>query len=300
MTETEFSCRIASVGRRGVTILLNDGCEVPARVAGRVYHDLQPVAGDRARAMETSDLPMITAILPRDSVLQRSTGEGSARIIAANIQYVLVVCSLKRPAFSHGFLSRVLVASCWKGLPAVIVINKTDLCSGPGDYGDLIRTYGKEGAGYRIFPVSCFSGEGMEDLLDFISGSTVVMTGPSGVGKTSIARVWNPSLGARVGELNPKTGKGRHTTVSASLIPMDGSTCLIDTPGIKIFTIDHVPRKEIAPCFPEFEPYLGNCRFRDCLHLSEPGCAVKSAVKRGDISEFRYEGYCELMDASSS
>ena len=257
------------------------------------------MTGDYAVAITTSDLPVVEKILPRSGVLQRTASSGtSTQIIAANVDMVLIVTSIKHPEFSDGFVCRALAAASWKELKAIIVLNKMDLCCSQdeGLRSSILATYSLEGAGYPLFPVSCITGHGMDELLEYIRGMTVVMTGPSGSGKTSMVKYYNPSLEVRIGSLNPKTSKGKHTTVAAKLIPLEMNTAVIDTPGLRMFSIDHIPRNDLQFCFPEFRNYLDECRFRDCLHLSEPGCSVKSAVDKGSISEIRYRKYVDFMN----
>ncbi len=231
--------------------------------------------------------------------MQRTASIGTAmQVIAANVDMVLVVTSIKQPAFNNGFLCRVLAAASWKELKATIVLNKMDLAGSQDEKlkNRIMATYGLEGAGYPLFPVSCVTGFGADELLEHIKGLTVVMTGPSGAGKTSLVKYYNPSLDIRIGGLNPKTSKGKHTTVAARLIPLKNNIAIIDTPGLRMFAIDHIPRNELQFCFPEFRNYLDECRFRDCLHLSEPGCAVKSAVEKDAVSEIRYGEYVDFMN----
>lgn len=243
-------------------------------------------------------MPVVESILPRSSLLKRTAPLGHAeQIIASNIDSVLAVCSLREPDFSHGFLSRALAASEWMGLTASVVLNKVDLCTDPGDgefLNEIISVYSS--AGYRVFRTSTLTGEGTFELLEGIRGLTVVMTGPSGAGKTSLVKGFDPSLELRVGQVNPHTLKGRHTTVTARMIPLPGGTFLIDTPGLRMFSIEHIPREDLQRCFPEFRELLGLCRFRDCLHMSEPGCAVKDAVGTGAITELRYDIYRGFME----
>ncbi|MBN2608149.1 MAG: ribosome small subunit-dependent GTPase A [Candidatus Fermentibacteraceae bacterium] len=266
-------------------------------MAGRVYRGIQPVAGDRALAAEDANIPVVEAILPRESVLQRTVPLGrSTQIIASNVDIVLAICSLHQPDFSHGFLCRALVAARWRKLRAVVVLNKMDLCLSGEDrtlLAGILSVY--EGAGYTVFQTSTSTGRGTGELMKHIRGSTVVMAGPSGAGKTSLAKRYIPALDVRIGSVNPKTSKGRHTTVTARMIPLGSETFLIDTPGLKMFSIEHVPREELQFCFPEFDEYLGRCRFRDCLHISEPGCGVKGAVELGSISGIRYGMYEAFM-----
>lgn len=273
-----------------------------ARVAGRVYHEIQPVVGDRAVASFIEELPLIETILPRRSVLQRTVPLGrSTQIIAANVDTVLVISSLHSPDFSHGFTCRALAAAAWRKLDALLVINKTDLCRSQDDelmLKEISEVYGPNGAGYGVHEVSCRTGEGTGELLKSIKGSTVVMSGPSGAGKTSLAKEFVPSLDVRIGAVNPKTEKGRHTTVAARLIPLNGDTAIIDTPGLRMFSIEHIPPEELQFCFPEFARYIGECRFRDCLHMSEPGCAVKEASDRGEIPAVRYGMYRSFVEGA--
>jgi ribosome biogenesis GTPase / thiamine phosphate phosphatase len=299
MKTGSFSCRISSVGRRGVTIIDQNGVERNARIAGRIYHELQPVTGDYAVAVESGELPLVEEILPRNRVLQRTAASGSStQVIASNVDIALVVVSIKQPDFSNGFVCRALAGAEWKKLPATVVLNKMDLLSKSDEHleSSILNTYGPEGADYPIFPVSCSNGRGMQCLLDHIEGKTVVMTGPSGAGKTSLVKYYNPALDVKIGALNPKTSRGKHTTVSALLIQLDKHTAVIDTPGLRMFSIDHIPLEELQFCFPEFAICLGECKFRDCLHMSEPGCAVKSAAESGAITEIRYSMYVDFMN----
>ena len=296
------TARISSVGRRGVTVILQSGEEVSARVAGRVYKEVQPVTGDSAEVDCSGDVPVVERILPRHSMLRRSSSHGrDFQIIASNVDTVLAVVSVKRPAFSHGFLSRVLAAARWMDIPAKVAVNKIDLQEDDGqETEEIIAVYGPGGAGYQIFPVSCITGEGMEELWQDLSGSTAVLTGPSGAGKTSLVKKYNPSLDLKIGSLNPRTWKGRHTTVAARLIPLASDTMVIDTPGLRLFSIDDIPAESIQFCFPEFDDLTGSCRFNDCLHVSEPRCAVKEAVEEGAVSKLRYDIYRGFVSEATS
>lgn len=299
MTE-ESRVRIASVSRRSVTFLDGSGMHVTARVSGNVYKTCHPVVGDIALLRKETDEPIVTEILPRKTVLERTSSLGQKKqIIAANVDLVLVIASLREPRLKRGFIDRAVAASEWQNLKAAIVINKIDLASGEADretLAEILSDYGPDGAGYDILPLSCKTGQGVDQIRDRLRGLSVVMTGQSGTGKSSLAKRLNPDLDLATGEVNRKTAKGRHTTVKARLFPLGGETYLIDTPGLRTFSIDHVPVDELGCCFIEFTELEDGCRFRNCLHDSEPGCAVREAVESGDLSRNRYNSYRNLLN----
>ncbi|MCK4671684.1 MAG: ribosome small subunit-dependent GTPase A [Candidatus Aegiribacteria sp.] len=285
-------------------IIDEQGNEISAITAGRVYHGMKPIPGDHAYAVRVGDQVLVEEILPRRGILQRPSPLGrSTQIIAANVDRVLVMVSLKNPRFSAGFVNRALVSAEWRKLPATIVLNKMDLCKVDTDRSlkkKILTVYGQDGADYPVFPVSCETGSGTDLLLQHIKGATVVMTGPSGSGKTSLAKYYNPSLDLKIGGLNLKTSKGKHTTVSAQLVLLEEKTTLIDTPGLRMFSIENIPKNELQFCFPEFLPFIGKCRFRDCIHMSEPGCAVKSASENGTVHMDRYNAYRKFIEEAES
>jgi ribosome biogenesis GTPase len=300
MTDSSREFRIASVSRRSVTFLDGRGEAVTAQVSGNVYRTCHPVVGDIAEVTSPESDPVVIRILPRSSLLERTSPLGDRKqVIAANIDAVIIIASLDNPPFRRGFVDRAIATSVWRDLEAWVVLNKIDLASCPRD-GEMIEgilaDYGPEGAGCSVFAVSAETGDGIEPLRNRLSGLTVVMTGQSGTGKTSIARCLNPSLDLATGALNTKTGKGRHTTVKARLLPLGGSTFLIDTPGLRMFSIDHIPPDELCSCFSEFGKLDEACRFGNCLHNSEPDCAVHAAVESGKIGRERYMSYLNLME----
>jgi ribosome biogenesis GTPase / thiamine phosphate phosphatase len=296
--------RISSVGKRGVLLVDEEGREFPAIATGLMYRDgAGPVPGDRVVASERSGQLMLEEILPRTGILHRTSPMGHEQILAANVDRVLAVVALRDPVLRTGFLDRVLAASEWRSIPSSIVVNKMDLTTG-GDDSETLRVvmedYGPGGAGYPVFPVSCSDGRGLEELKESLRGLTVVMTGPSGAGKTSLALYFRPGMDLRVGRLNLKTSKGRHTTVSARLIPLGGGTALMDTPGLRMFSIEHIPVADLKDCFPEFRPLSGMCQFKNCMHMAEPGCAVKGQTcADGTVRPARYASYRALVDEVS-
>lgn len=290
------SIRVQSAGRRGVVLALPGGETVKASVSGVVYRDSGgPVCGDVVDAVAEHPRWRVTAIRERTSVLTRTSPMGKPQVLAANIDRVLVVASICSPALRRGFLDRVLASAEHSGLRCSIVLNKVDLAGDPGaaSVTEIERVY-CGGAGYSVLPVSAREGTGMDRLADFIEGQTVVLTGPSGAGKSSVAMRLNPGLDLEVGALNRKTSRGRHTTVAARLLHLRGDTWMMDTPGLRAFSIEHIPGDELWRCFPEFRG-LEPCRYRNCLHDTEPGCPVRDGVASGGIDRERYDSYLKLL-----
>jgi ribosome biogenesis GTPase len=254
------------------------------------------VVGDRVtiRVAEGRSRPeaVITDRLPRRNSLTRGVGE-RVQVLAANLDSVAVVASAKNPPLKAGLLDRYLVRAEWEEIDALIVINKTDLGVEP-EQRELIGIYRK--IGYAVVEVSAETGEGIDELESALEGGLSILVGHSGVGKTALSALLSPETGAKVGRVNPKTGKGRHTTSTARLFPISGGGSLVDTPGVREINPAGIPSAELASCFREMAPHVADCRFRFCSHRTEPDCAVKEKVESGEISEQRYGSLVKLTD----
>lgn len=238
---------------------------------------------------------VIGAILPRRSVLARRLPGGGhgERIVAANVDQVVVVFAAASPEPHVRMLDRFLVIAEGNGLDARIVINKVDLVDEREVRARFID-YGR--AGYPLHFTSVKARVGLEDLHDALAGRTSVLSGPSGVGKSSLLNGMYPGLTLRVGEISESVNKGRHTTVGALLHPLPDSGYVVDTPGLREVGMWGMPPDDLDTCFPEFRPLLGECRFTDCTHRSEPDCVVRAAVESGAVSAERYGSYLKLRD----
>lgn len=237
----------------------------------------------------------ITEILPRISRLaRRAPGGGHGeRIVAANVDQVVVVFAAAKPDPHPRMLDRFLVIAEANELAARVVINKVELV-GEADARGRFAPY--ERAGYRVHLTSAKAGIGLMALRDTLAGKVSVLTGPSGVGKSSLVNALFPGVDLRVGEISESVNKGRHTTVGSHAHPLPDAAggFLIDTPGLREVGMWSLPVEELDGYFPELRPYLDQCRFGDCAHDAEPDCAVRAAVAAGSISSDRYESYRKL------
>ncbi len=237
----------------------------------------------------------IAAIHPRRSQLaRRAPGRAvGERVVVANLDQVLVVFAAANPEPHPRMLDRFLVIAEANDLAARIVVNKCDLAAAPkarATFADFER------AGYPVHYTSVVSGDGLPELRETIRGQVSALSGPSGVGKSSLMNALFPGLSLRVGEISESVNKGRHTTVGALLHPLPGGGFVADTPGLREVGLWGIAMREVASCFPELRPYLDECRFADCTHTVEPGCAVRDAVEAGLVSRARWESYVKLRD----
>ena len=241
--------------------------------------------GDRA------DSWTIAEILPRRAKLaRRSPGGGPGeRVVAANIDQVVVVFAIAEPAPHVRMLDRFLVIAEANDLASCIVVNKIDLT---GDVHARFAPY--ESIGYPVHYTSVKRGDGLTALKEALHGRVTAVTGPSGVGKSSLLNAMYPGLNLRVGEISRSVMKGRHTTVGADLHPLPDGGYVVDTPGLREVGVWGIDPREVDRCFPEMRPLLEECRFGDCTHRVEPGCAVRDAVESGGVTRDRYESYLKL------
>jgi ribosome biogenesis GTPase len=238
----------------------------------------------------------VTEVLPRHSRLSRhSMAKRREQVLAANVDQVAAVFSLARPEPDVRLLDRLLAVAELHDLPAVIVMNKADLV---GDVGVPPEIAAYSEIGYSVLPTCAKTGAGIPDLQERLAGRITVFTGPSGVGKSSILNAIMPELELRVGTVGEKTGKGKHTTSAGLLIPLAGGGYLADTPGIQYFEPAGVDPADLAHAFREFRPHVEHCRFSDCRHRAEPGCAVIEAVAEGSIPKHRHASYLSLLEAA--
>ena len=238
----------------------------------------------------------IIEILPRRSKLARRAPGGAhgERILAANVDQVIVMFAAIKPEPHPRMLDRFLVIAEANELPSRVVINKIDLVD-PAATAKVFAPY--ERAGYPVHYVSVKGRVGLEPLHDAFAGHVSVLTGPSGVGKSSLLNATFPGANLRVGEISESVQKGRHTTVGSIMLALPGESggFVVDTPGLREVGLSAIPSDRLDVCFPEFRAHLDRCKFGDCKHVAEPQCGVRDALKRGDISAARYESYVLLL-----
>lgn len=301
--ETRARPEVATVRRvdfRGVSLIPASGEPFDAGVRGRLMGSRKSlgnavVVGDRVRVAWEGDQARIDSVEPRRSFFsRRAAGEREEeQVVAANLDQVVIVASLRRPEFRHGFVDRVLVQALHSRVPALLALNKTDL-------GDEAETAGLLGdyapAGVAGIPLCARSGRGVEALRDACRGRRSLFVGHSGVGKSTLLDRLAPGHELLAAEVNERTGKGRHTTTAALLLQPAPGLELIDTPGVRAFALWGVDAATLEEYYPEIHAHRGGCRFDDCRHDREPGCAVRAAVERGEIHERRFASFHKLRD----
>jgi ribosome biogenesis GTPase len=256
------------------------------------------VVGDRVRfereGAAAEERLVITEVgARRNEFSRRASGHDlSEQIMAVNLDQVVIVASLVQPEFRAGFVDRVLAQCTHAGLPARLVLNKIDLA--PDLAAPLLADYAV--AGVVGHAVCAKTGHGVEALHHVLHGIRSLFVGHSGVGKSSLLNTLEPGFELLVGEVNAKTGKGRHTTTSATLLKPEGDVELIDTPGMRAFGLWGIEPETLDHAWPEFAPFLGACKFGDCAHENEPGCAVRAAVSSGKVAARRYESFLKLRE----
>jgi ribosome biogenesis GTPase len=273
-------------------------CQVRGRLKQeKLYTDLI-ATGDRVRWRPTRPgRGVIEEVLPRETQLSRLR-PGPQRIpiehvIVANPDQAVFIFAVREPSPRPRMLDRLLILAENNDLPVIICANKVDLIDKGDECRKIFAVY--QQIGYPVIYTSARTGEGVPDLRERLGGKLSVLSGPSGAGKTSLLNATQPDLGLRTRQISEATGKGRHTTVSVRLWPLDGGGYVADTPGLREAGLWDIEPEELAWHFVEMRPYLSDCRFSSCTHTHEPGCAVKEAVRSGLVSEMRYDSYCRLL-----
>ncbi len=286
---------LVSYGSQGV-VLLPDGerrrCKY-RRGVGRPY------CGDRVMVAQADERSLVVeSIMPRENYFVRADERQRQHIIAANLDQVLIVVAAK-PLPSRDLLERYLLAVHSLGIEPVIVLNKTDLKVASDETAagaDVLAHMPEyEALGYTVIRTSCKSEPGITGLRSILKDNTSILVGQSGVGKSSLINQLLPDLHIQTGALSEATGKGTHTTTSTMLYQLTGGGNLIDSPGVWEYGIWKLEKHELADGFTEFETWLGQCRFNNCVHATEPDCAIKQAVADGQIHDWRYQSYLRLL-----
>jgi len=257
------------------------------------------VVGDRVTLEQERERVMISAVHPRRNAFsRRAPGDRpSEQVVASNLDQVVLVASLVRPEFSYGFSDRVLAQAEHAGIPARLVLNKLDLGE-PVEAEAILGDYAR--AGCPGHGVSAKSGMGLENLRHACRGRRSLFVGHSGVGKSTLLNALVPGLDLIAGQVNAKTGRGRHTTTAAWLLRPEAGLELIDTPGMRAFGLWGIGPRDLDQAYTEFRRFLGECKFSDCRHDREPGCAVRAAVEAGEVAARRHASFLKLVEELES
>jgi ribosome biogenesis GTPase / thiamine phosphate phosphatase len=263
-----------------------------------------PIAvGDEVDLEEESEIntAIITNIHQRRNYVARSSPHRKSQhhIVASNLDQSILFATLKEPRTSQGFIDRFLVSCEAYHVNAMIVFNKSDLYKSKemAKYEALKEMY--EQVGYRVFLTSVINNEGVDEVKEALKGRITLVSGHSGVGKSSLLNAIFPELDVKTQRVSGWSGKGMHTTTFAEMFDLPqtlGGGRIIDTPGVKEFGIVDISKQELSHYFPEMRERLNQCQFNNCLHVNEPGCAIKSAVEKEEIAFERYVSYCNILD----
>ena len=237
---------------------------------------------------------VIESVRPRRTFLaRRVTGGHVTKLVAANLDRLAVVASVADPPPEMGLIDRMIVLGELGGMDTCVVLNKVDLAGGRAVAEGLSRLY--RTAGYPVMATSVVTSEGMKGFRAMIAAGSSALTGPSGVGKSSLLNAVEPTLELRTRRVGRRSRSGKHTTVSSRLILLRGGGAVADTPGFTDVGVGDVSAGELDRCFADFRPFLGRCRFGDCIHVHEPGCAVLASVAAGHILKARHESYRAIL-----
>lgn len=289
------------------TVKTNDGEVFNARMKGIFKIDgitsTNPIAvGDKVELepdTESERTTVITKILPRKNYIARISphNKNQHHIVASNLDQALLFATLKNPKTSTGFIDRFLVTAEAYHIPAILVFNKTDLHKQKEEavYNELKNIY--RSTGYKVAGISLLSNDGVEEIKKMLHHKTTLVSGHSGVGKSTFINTILPKKNLKTQEVSGWSGKGMHTTTFAEMFDLAESGVIIDTPGIREFGLADMPKAELSHYFPEMRQLIHNCRFNNCLHVNEPGCAIKdSLTKNNGIAEQRYISYLKILE----
>jgi ribosome biogenesis GTPase len=299
--DREVDCSISNRLRKRLLFPTADPSSIsPHVVAVREIETVDPVAvGDKVEFRESGpDAGVIVGVLPRRNKLTRRAAgrQPLEQVVAANLDQVVAVIALAKPQPKWRLLDRYLAGAEFLGIPAIVCLTKADLVDDAG-HADAVGVYSR--IGYPVVRTSAPTGQGIEEVRAALRGRVSVLLGKSGVGKTTLLNAVQPGLGLKVQEVGDKSGKGRHTTTWLEMHRLDGGGFVVDTPGIREFGLWDAHGTDTASLFRELRPYLGRCRFgAGCSHSHEPGCAVKEAVERGEVSRARYDSFRRLCRGS--
>jgi ribosome biogenesis GTPase / thiamine phosphate phosphatase len=284
-------------------VLLEDNQVVAARIRGKMRlegaQSTNPVTvGDEVAVdIKDNEDTVIVSVEPRINYIERKSVNLSKRsqLLAANIDRAYLLVTLVAPVTHLAFIDRFLVSAESFRIPVTLLFNKTDILFEEDleTLNEVMNLYRR--IGYECHPISALNPESIAFLRDEINGKQVMISGHSGTGKSTLVNSLDPSLNLRTGEISMAHLQGQHTTTFAEMHPLSSGGFIIDTPGIKAFGIVDIEREVISHYFPEMRELLGACRFHNCQHLNEPGCAVKEALENGEIAASRYATYYDLM-----
>ena len=273
-------------------------CRIRGRLRLKGVRSTNPVVvGDRVVVEPDGDSSVIVEIVPRRNYVIRRASNLSkeSHIIAANIDHALLIVTLHSPTTPKEFVDRFLVTCEAYKVPVSIVLGKADTLTEEWEAEAEEFTTIYEDAGYEVLRLSSTTGEGVEHIHAMLRGRTTLVAGNSGVGKSTLVGSIDPTLDIRTGEISDSHQQGKHTTTFSTMYPLEGGY-IIDTPGIKGFGLIDIDDKELCRYFPEMMRLAPECRFYNCTHTHEPGCAVTEAVKEGHVAWSRYESYLKILD----
>lgn len=272
-------------------------CQLRGRVKFKTEQTTPVAVGDEVEISLLDETEgVIEEVRPRRSVLSRPAvgQETREHVLAANVDALVIVTSVKEPAIKPGLIDRFLIAARMGGLSPAIVINKIDLGI-DADIAEIIEAY--RNLDYDLFLTSALEGTGLDELKEYLGRHHSILAGHSGVGKSTILNRLVSGLDLPTAEISHASGRGRHTTSRMELFHVSTDGYVIDSPGIKVLGLWQLTREDLTSFYPEMQPYLNDCRFTGCSHIHEPDCAVRQAVEEGAISRVRYQNYLQIYNS---
>lgn len=273
-------------------------CRLRGKFRIKGIKSTNPVAVGDMVDFEVETASIIHIHKRKNYIIRKATNlSKQSHIIAANIDQAIIIVSLAKPRTSAGFIDRLLITAEAYHIPSIIVFNKIDLLNKDqkDSLDNIISIYKK--AGYECLQTSVKELINLDQFKNILHNKISLLAGHSGVGKSALINTIDPDLDLKTGEISDYHSKGTHTTTFAEMFKLKSGGFIIDSPGIKEFGLIEFEKQELGHRFPEFIKYLHNCKYNDCLHINEPGCAVTKAVKNEDISSLRYENYRNILES---